>query len=100
MTEMWTDALVYWEDLDRPTWPPSGSKYSTVSRFDEDTDWPDKAWSVVLHFDESPHQQGSPSRATVRFLVTDAPQERLVVGAKFSVYEGRTKTATVEIVQP
>lgn len=91
------DALVYWEKLDRPNWPPSGPEYSTVSRFEEDEDWPDEAWSVVLHFDESPRDQGSPSRGTVRFLVADAPHDRLVPGAKFQIYEGRVRTATVEV---
>lgn len=91
------NALVYWEELDRSNWPPPSREYSTVSRFKEDTDWPEEAWSVVLHFDEPPQEQGSPSRGTVRFLVPDAPQDRLKPGASFDVYEGRVKTATVEI---
>lgn len=71
-----------------------------ISRFSEDGGgWPDGAWSVELHFDEPPPEQGSPeSRARVRFLVDDAPHERLHQGVVFGLYEGPQKVADIEVV--
>lgn len=81
----------------RKALPPVG-QYITLSRFSADTSWPDGAWSVVLEFEPPASVQGSPSRATVRFLVEAAPVERLMPGAIFELYEGLQKVATVEVI--
>lgn len=78
---------------------PHCHQYITVAKFEEDKDtWEKEAWSIVLEFSESPAKQGNPSRGTARFLVEDAPVERLVSGKRFEMYEGRTKVAEVEIM--
>ena len=78
---------------------PHGHQYITVAKFEEDKDtWEKEAWSIVLEFSEIPAKQGNPSRGTARFLVENAPIERLVSGKKFEMYEGKTKVAEVEIV--
>lgn len=78
---------------------PAGHQYSTVSRFEEDTDtWLQKAWSVVLDFDRPPLEQGNPSVARAKFLSDSAPIERLMPGRTFELYEGRKKVAVVRII--
>ena len=58
-----------------------------------------EGWSLRCHFDPSPRLQGNPSQATVRFHVDGAPHERLVPGAKLSMFErGGGHYARVEIV--
>jgi hypothetical protein len=77
---------------------PAGLKYSTVSRFKEDGDnWQKQAWSVVLEFERSPLEQGNPSYGKARFLVEDAPEDRLSPGRTFELFEGAKKVAYVEI---
>lgn len=73
---------------------PKGLQYSTVSKWPEDS--PGSAWSVVLEFDRSPAEQGSPTPARIRFLVDDAP-DRLKPGRTFEIYEGRRKVADVQV---
>src|SRR5215813_1161677 len=63
---------------------PTGKKYATISRFTEDADtWLQEAWSIVLEFDEPPSVQGNPSLARARFLVEQAPVDRLKPGHAF-----------------
>lgn len=79
---------------------PTGQRYMTVSRFEEDAgSWLRDAWSIVLEFDEPPSEQGNPSLATARFLVAESPVGRLKPGRKFELYEGKNRTALVEILQ-
>lgn len=78
---------------------PQGNRYITVAKFQEDTDtWEQEAWSIILEFIEPPIKQGNPSKGTARFLVENAPIERLAIGNKFEMYEGREKVAEVEII--
>src|SRR5262249_6226940 len=71
------------------------SRYSlTISRFTEDADtWLQEAWSIVLEFDEPPSVQGNPSLARARFLVEQAPVDRLKPGHAFELYEEKKKVA-------
>jgi hypothetical protein len=75
---------------------PMGLQYSTISKWPNQPDG-GSAWSVVLEFDRSPAEQGSPSLAKARFLVEEAPQNWLQSGRKFELYEGPHKVADVEI---
>lgn len=78
---------------------PTGSRYSTVSRFPEDgADWPKDAWSVVIDFSPPPNVQGNPSTGDLRFLSSDAPTERLRPGREFDLYEGEGRVAVVMLV--
>lgn len=76
----------------------TGDRYSTVSRFPEDTEWPRVAWSVYFAFDEPPSEQGNPSLGWVEFLSPDAPQERLSPGRSFDLYEGGKLVGSVELL--
>jgi hypothetical protein len=79
---------------------PTGKKYATVLWFTEDTDVGllQEAWSIVLEFDEPPSVQGNPSIARARFLVEQAPVDRLQPGHAFELYEGKKKVAMVNII--
>jgi len=77
---------------------PAGLKYSTLAKFAEDKNWPDRGWSVVLEFDRPPAELGSPSPGVVRFLMEDAPHDRLRPGCKFELFAGSAKVADVEIL--
>lgn len=94
-------ARIYWIPAEEGgrTSLPTGKTYATVSRFPEDVDtWLQEAWSILLEFDEPPAVQGNPSMAKARFLVEQAPAERLKPGHAFELYEGKKKVARVEIV--
>jgi hypothetical protein len=72
-----------------------------LSRFPEDgSQWPDGSWSVELRFDQPPPEQGPKdvSRGTVRFVMDEAPQDRLRKGVRFSFYGGITKVADVDVL--
>lgn len=78
---------------------PHSLRYVGIGRFDSDgPEWPDGAYNVVCTFSEPPSEHGSPGEATVRFLVEDAPHERLAAGARFRLYEGPHEVAWVEIL--
>jgi hypothetical protein len=77
---------------------PTGLQYATIARFAEDASWPNDAWSIVCAFESPPVLQRNPAEAWVRFLAQSAPHDRLRPGAIFSLYEGRTDVATVEVL--
>jgi hypothetical protein len=78
---------------------PQGNQYTSVAKFEEDKDtWEQEAWSIVLEFDNTPAKQGNPSRGTAKFLVENGPIERLVIGNRFEMYEGKVIVAEVEIL--
>lgn len=78
--------------------PPSGPRYITVARFEDDKEsYPKEAWSLVLEFNGSPG--GSLCiMADVRFLVDEAPTHLLHPGSSFELYEGRQLVARGEVV--
>lgn len=76
---------------------PTSMQYATIARFAEDDSWPNDAWSIVCAFDAPPVLR-NPAEATIRFLAAAAPHHRLKPGAIFSLYEGRTDVATVEVL--
>ena len=77
---------------------PISTTYSTVAKFQEDTiAWPSDAWSVVLEF-QPENARSRVFEATARFLVPNAPWDRLTTGCVFDLYEGTQKTATVTVV--
>lgn len=77
---------------------PTGLQYATIARFAEDDSWPNDAWSILCAFDAPPILQPNPAEARIRFLADAAPHHRLKPGAIFSLYEGRTDVATVEVL--
>jgi len=94
-------AKVHWIPAEEGgrTFLPTGKQYATISRFTEDASaWLQEAWSIVLEFDEPPSVQENPSIARVRFLVEQAPVDRLKPGHAFELYEGNKKVAMVHII--
>jgi hypothetical protein len=77
---------------------PSGTSYATVAKFAEDANnWPSEGWSVVLDFPPGSAQVRS-FEATARFLMSNAPWDRLKAGCVFELYEGTKRTATVTVM--
>lgn len=78
--------------------PPSGPRYVTVVRFDEEKDkWPNEAWSLVLDF-RTPPDESLRMTADVRFLVPEAPVHLLHSGSTFDVFEGEKVVARGKIL--
>ncbi len=68
--------------------PPRGPTYTTVARFEEQGDqWTKEAWSLVAEFLDEPDRFNC-QRATVRFLVEEAPWEWLTQSSRFDLMEG------------
>lgn len=74
---------------------PAGLQYITVAKFDED--WEKDAWSIVLEFEKSPSAQGNPSLGYAKFLMPNAPKEKLSPGAEFELYEGKSLVAKIQV---
>jgi hypothetical protein len=67
--------------------PPTGSRYSTVAKFDVQGEaWRENAWSLVVEFPVSP-DFNVPQEVRVSFLA-DGPSELLVPGSRFELVEG------------
>lgn len=79
--------------------PPMAGKYYSVSRFPEDVDWQNNAWSVVFDL-EDPCQDdvGMVSLGRVGFLVKGAPEDRMTSNKLFYIYEGPKKVAEVIVL--
>lgn len=79
--------------------PPPAGRYFAVSRFPEDIHWQNNAWSVVFEFESTKKKDNQSneyiSEGTVRFLVEDAPHERMEINKYFDIYEGPKKVAKV-----
>lgn len=76
---------------------PYGGKYSTVAKFKENKDWPDKAWSVVLKCSKKPYQSLT-TIMNIKFLVDKAPQKLLQKGSKFTLYKGKKIVASGVVI--
>lgn len=80
----------------------AGQRYSTVARF---TGWPapweeGPHWSVVIDFGETDNAATTlPQNGFLAFLSPDAPDEVLIPGAHFELYEGRRRTAEGEVIE-
>jgi len=77
---------------------PQSNQYVTVAKFNEDLTWQNEAWSIILEFKVTPKEQGNPSNGSARFLMQNAPSERLRVGAEFDLYEGDSLVAKVKVI--
>jgi hypothetical protein len=75
--------------------PPPGQEYTTVAKFDRQTDqeWRRAAWSLVLSF-KDPADGAWTQTASVRFLnEADAPPDLLSPGRGFTLFEGSRRVA-------
>jgi len=88
---------VVWSNEKIGRLPTSGS-YATAAKFAEDADtWPREGWSIVLEF-QPENAKARAFEAVARFLVPNAPWERLKTGCVFELYEGTRKTAMVTVL--
>ncbi|WP_269507177.1 hypothetical protein [Burkholderia sp. IMCC1007] len=74
-------------------------KYYSVSRFPDDVNWQNNAWSVVFDLgDPFEVDGGMVNFGGVDFLVDNAPKERMINNKIFDIYEGPKKVAEVTIL--
>jgi hypothetical protein len=78
--------------------PPTGPRFSTVARFAGVEEVPGEAWSLVLEWTPVPAGELA-MKAEVYFLAEEGPQDRLVPGARFELYEGRKVMAKGEVLK-
>jgi hypothetical protein len=95
-------ARIHWSAEQRSRGLPTAARATDPAWFDGDPapGRPDaEGWSLVCEFASAPSEQGDPSAARVRFLVPDAPHERLRPGARLRMIErGTGQLAVVEIL--
>ncbi|AMG66112.1 MULTISPECIES: hypothetical protein [Providencia] len=76
--------------------PPSVGRYYAVSRFPEDINWQNNAWSVIFDIHSTKLENDEfISEGGVDFLMDNAPKERMEKHSTFDIYEGPKKVATV-----
>jgi len=81
--------------------PPPGPRYSTVAKFDSQTEaeWRKEAWSLVLHL-EGPPDETWIQTAWVRFLAEgNAPAAWLQPRRGFELFEGPKKVAEGTVLE-
>jgi hypothetical protein len=82
--------------------PPRGREYSTVARFEAQTeeDWLEDAWSLVLNLQGAPDENCTQT-ALVRFLANedDVPAQWLEPSTRFALFEGRKKVAEGTVLE-
>jgi len=88
--------LVRWSAVKRAAALPTSGQYITLARFAEDGASPNEGWSIVLEIQGDPYEV--PCKANARFLMPDAPEERLHSGVRFEMLEGSRVTAEVEVL--
>lgn len=94
MTPVRQRALISWipaEQGGRES-PPSGPRYVTVVRFEEDENWQQEGWSLVVEF-LKPVDRGRYTLADVTFLAPAAPTHFLHAGSRFMLMEGKKPVA-------
>jgi hypothetical protein len=100
LLNMMIDAKITWithEKGGRKTVPPEG-RYFAVAKFQEDIDWQSTAWSVVFDLKAPVYEHSTlVSYGKVRFLADSAPQDRMIKGEKFEIYEGPKKVGDVSL---
>jgi hypothetical protein len=75
--------------------PPTGPRYSTIARFDDEEKPTD--WSIIVEFDQQADKEGC-IEGQIRFLAPEAPSHLLQPGSRCKLVEGRRIVATVEIL--
>jgi hypothetical protein len=56
-------------------------------------------WSIYIRFKPELATVGNPDRGCASWLVDEAPFEELEPGRRFDLYEGRTLSVTIEILE-
>lgn len=79
--------------------PPPSGRYVTLCAFPESPFIGGESWSMVLDFPELPSAHREWIEAKASFLSLEAPWEKLQPQSHFEMFEGRLKTAWVEVVE-
>lgn len=88
-------ARIFWSEEQTRRGLPAFTRSTDPAWFES----PDEGLSLMCRFHASPREQGSPSVAHVSFSTAHAPHERLVPGARLSLFERSTRLlASVEII--
>lgn len=92
-------AWIYWSAEQGMRGLPNRSQTVDPAWFDDAAPGREEGWSLVCEFDPPPSEQGDPTEARVRFLVPDAPHDRLRPGVRLRLFERATQQcATIEIL--
>ena len=92
-------ARITWSSAHVARGLPSASELVAPAWFEADAPGAE-GWSLVCRFEASPEAQGSPSLASIAFMVPHAPHERLAPGTRLQLYEGgRDERALVEVLE-
>jgi hypothetical protein len=97
-------AIVEWEPptvRGKQSLPPT-SVYRAASRFPQNAhEWPSGSWTVEVKFEVPPPEQINQtiSQGTIRFMMEDAPHERLHEGATCELFEGLLRVARVSVLE-
>ena len=92
-------ALIYWSAEQGRRGLPTTSRTVDPAWFEDGESGRQEGWSLVCEFDAPPSEQGDPSQARVRFLIPDAPHDRLRPGVRLRLFERASQQcATVEIL--
>lgn len=87
-------AMISWLPSDKGgrQQPPTGPRYVTVVRFEDDPQWSQGMWSLVVEFDRV-FAGGRYALATIRFAMDEAPHQLLQEGNRFELLEGPRRVA-------
>jgi len=92
-------ARIHWSDAQVERGLPAFDRTIDPAWFVEPGRGSEEGWSLMCDSDAPPAHQGSPSIARVKFLVAEAPHERLVTGTRLDLFErGTWQRARVEIL--
>jgi len=90
------DARIHWSPEQLRLGLPNTLESVDPAWFPDDAS---EGWSLVCRFSSPPSEQGSPSTATIRFLVDDAPHRRLRPGVVLRLFERASQRhAIVEVL--
>ena len=78
---------------------PAGPTYTTVARFEEDENWPQDAWTLVVKL-LRPLGDGRYSLAEIAFLADQGPAALLHRGSRFVLLEGPRRVAKGVVLAP
>jgi hypothetical protein len=92
-------AWIFWSAEQATRGLPTVARAIDPAWFDDTQPGIGDGWSLVCDFDPPPSEQGDPTTAQVRFLVAEAPHDRLRPGVRLRLFERATnRYATVEIL--
>lgn len=90
---------LHWLVSGSSNYSPRGQRFSLPARFDhQGDDWTLDAWSLVIEVEGAPDHKGYQT-AIARFLMPDAPNDWLLEGKRFTLFEGRIALVEGEVMQ-